>query len=152
MCGKVYGIQLDCSPVITVPQIQIHYFCQLCENGFGLFKYFSLIAVTLLIKLCSWKMLQRHCKRKRALLLIPVCLLPRHVWFSPAADFAMPTASPASSFCNGCCQQHSVASSSPSIHPGQFCSRVLLVRHLPINSLPRQHLRADIQQVLPVQH
>lgn len=149
---KVYGIQLDCSPVITAPQIQVHCFCQLCENGFGLFKYFPLIAVTMLIKLCSQKMLQRQCRRKRALLLIPVCLLDTGFHGMRGSLQQQTLASPSSSSYNTCCQQHSGASSSPSKHLGQFCSGLLPVRHLPINSLPRHHPRADFQQVLSVQH
>lgn len=122
MCRKVYMgsnwtvLQLS----IIAPQIQIHYFCQLCENGFGLFKYLPLIAVTPLTKLCSQKTLKRHGRRKRALLLIPLCLLDTGFHgmhgFLQQQTSAMPTASPASSSYNACCQQHSVASSFPQ-HP-----------------------------------
>jgi len=127
VCRKVYmgssshiQVYMVLQLSITAPQIQIHCFCQLCENGFGLFKYFPLIAVTTLIKLCSSKTLQRHCRRKTALLLIPVCLLD--IGFHGMRGFlqqqtsAIPTASPASSSCNACCQQRSVASSFPQ-HP-----------------------------------
>lgn len=109
-------------------------------------------------KLCSQRMLQRKCRRKRTLLLSLVCLLDRflwHLWFSLVLTPSGLATSPVASPCNSCDQQLPPASTLDS-----SVAECFTIGHLPMNSFPwhprgltsSKFQRIVFQRALPAWH